>query len=128
MDRSLAVARGSVEIKLWGNDLSRLLGNLRGRPFSWREVAKSVVNSPTATISGTLRKIVGGDFSYLQVEDTKGKIEKLWWMEYFEISEILLTDPNGLLNKPITVKYTEREVFNSMVGDYVKIKIIRRIE
>jgi len=64
----------------------------------------------------------------LKVEDTKGKIEKLWWMEYFQGSKTLLTDPNSRLNKPITVKYTEREVFNSTLGDYVKIKIITGID
>jgi hypothetical protein len=32
-------------------------------------------------ISGTLLKIVEGEFTYLQVEDSKGKIEKLWWMD-----------------------------------------------
>jgi hypothetical protein len=82
----------------------------------------------TGTISGTLLKIVAGDFSYLQVEDSKGKIEKLWWMEYFDGSKVLLTDPSRRLNKPINVKYTEKEVFNSTLGDYVKIKIITGIE
>lgn len=101
---------------------------LAKNPDALKQVANAAVNSPSGTISGTLRKIAGGDFSYLQVEDTRGKIEKLWWMEYFQGSKILLTDPNSRLNKPITVKYTEREVFNSTLGDYVKIKIITGIE
>jgi hypothetical protein len=104
------------------------LTELSKNPDIFKQAANAVVNSPGGTISGTLRKIVGGDFSYLQVEDTKGKIEKLWWMEYFQGSKTLLTDPNPRLNKPITVKYTEREVFNSTLGDYVKIKIITGIE
>ena len=92
------------------------------------QAVNAASNSPAGTISGILRKIVGGDFSYLQVEDTKGKIEKLWWMEYFQGSKTLLTDPDSRLNKPITAKYIEREVFNSTLGDYVKIKIITGIE
>jgi hypothetical protein len=40
------------------------------------QAVNATSNSPAGTISGTLRKVVVGDFSYFQVEDTKGKIEK----------------------------------------------------
>jgi hypothetical protein len=82
----------------------------------------------TGSISGKLLKIVPGDFTYLQVEDTKGKIEKLWWMEYFDGSTKLVTDPQNRLSKAIKVTYVEREMFNSTLSDYVKIKVIRKIE
>ena len=48
------------------------------------DIAQRNKQSPSGTISGTLVNISGGDFSYLQVADDKGKIEKLWWMEYFD--------------------------------------------
>ena len=80
------------------------------------------------TISGTLVKVVEGEFTHLQVEDANGRIEKLWWMEYFNGSNILLADAHGQLNKPIKVNYVEREIFNSTLRDYVKVKVITSIE
>jgi hypothetical protein len=99
-------------------------------PETLRQAAAQQANKtvPTGSITGTLRKVVGGDFSYLQVEDANGKIEKLWWMEYFDGSNTLVSSPATRLNKPVTVKYVEKEVFNSTLGDYVKIKIITGIE
>jgi hypothetical protein len=90
--------------------------------------AQQAKTAPSGSITGTLRKIVGGDFSYLQVEDANGKIEKLWWMEYFDGSNTLVSSPVTRLNKSVTVKYVEKEVFNSTLGDYVKIKIVTGIE
>ena len=79
-------------------------------------------------ISGSLVSIAGGDFSYLQVADDKGKIEKLWWMEYFDGANILAVNPKNRINKPIKVRYVEKEMFNSTLKDYVKIKVITGIE
>jgi hypothetical protein len=82
----------------------------------------------SGSISGKLVKIVDGEFTHLQVEDASGRIEKLWWMEYFNGSNILLADSQGQLNKPIKVNYVEREIFNSTLRDYVKVKVITSIE
>lgn len=80
------------------------------------------------TVSGTLIRIVPGDFSYIQVKDGSGKMEKLWWMEYFEGSERLSNEPAKYLNKKILVSYQEKEVYNSTLKEYVKVKIIAGIE
>lgn len=80
------------------------------------------------SVSGTLLKIVPGDFSYIQVKDAAGKIEKIWWMEYFEGSDKLTTNAQKYLNKPVKVNYTEKEVYNSILKEYVKVKIITGVE
>lgn len=80
------------------------------------------------TISGTLLKIVGGEFTCLQIADAKGKIEKVWWMEYFNGSNRLLVDAKSYLNRPVKISYTEKEIYNSTLNDYVKIKVITGIE
>src|SRR5262245_11716268 len=48
---------------------------LTKNPNTIKELAQT--HSATGRISGKLVKIVGGEFTHLQVEDTKGKIEKL---------------------------------------------------
>jgi hypothetical protein len=83
---------------------------------------------PKGSISGKLVKVVSGDFTHLQIEDLKGKVERVWWLEYFDGSNKLMTDPQGQLNKLIKVNYVEREMFNSTLKDYVKIKVITGIE
>jgi hypothetical protein len=92
------------------------------------ELLKPADQSAKGSISGTLRKVVDGDFTYLQVEDAKGKIEKLWWLEYFDGSNKLLADSQGRMNKPIKVNYVEKEMFNSTLKDYVKMKVITGVE
>jgi len=82
----------------------------------------------SGNVSGKLLKIVGGEFTYLQVEDDKGKIEKLWWMEYFDGSNKFLGDRQKFLNRTVRVDYVEKEMFNSTLNDYVKIKVITGIE
>src|SRR5262249_35481760 len=63
------------------NFVSAMLGNAN----ALSEIVKSNNASkiPTLSLTGKLVGIVTGDFTYLQVEDGKGKVEKLYWMEYF---------------------------------------------
>jgi hypothetical protein len=98
---------------------------LTRNPDTIRDFAES---ESSGNISGKLLKIVGGEFTYLQVEDDKGKIEKLWWMEYFDGSNKFLADPQRRLNKTVRIDYVEKEMFNSTLNDYVKIKVIKGIE
>jgi hypothetical protein len=84
--------------------------------------------SASGNISGKVLKVVGGDFTYLQVEDDKGKIEKLWWMEYFDGANKFLADPQKQVNRAVRVRYVEKEMFNSTLNDYVKVKVITSIE
>jgi len=80
------------------------------------------------TVNGTLLKIVHGDFTYIQVKDASGKIEKLWWMEYFEGSGRLITNAGDMLNKEVKVKYSEKEIYNATLKEYIKIKVIAGLE
>lgn len=81
-----------------------------------------------SNISGTLVKILPGDISHIQVKDESGKVQKIWWMEYFEGSNILISEPAKFLNKSVKVGYVEKEIYNSTLKDYVKMKIITYIE
>jgi len=49
-------------------------------------------------------------------------------MEYFDGSTRLITEPQKYLNKPIRIRYVEKEIFNSTLNDYVKIKVITGME
>jgi len=84
------------------------------------------VTKDIMTLSAILIKVVPGEFTYFQVKDKSGKTEKIWWMDYFEGSDILADTKN--LNKNITVKYQEKEVYNAAIKDYIKIKVAFGLE
>jgi hypothetical protein len=104
------------------------LAALTENPNTVKELLEDDKGAPGGSISGKLLKVVTGDFTHLQIEDGKGKVERLWWLEYFEGSNKLLIDPQGQLNKVIKVNYVEKEMFNSTLKDYVKVKVITSIE
>jgi hypothetical protein len=52
----------------------------------------------------------------------KGRTEKLWWLEYFEGADGLVS--KALLSKNVTVRYIEKEVYSAALKDYIIIKVI----
>jgi len=71
-------------------------------------------------LSGTLLKIIPGEFTYLSIKTEAGQMQKIWWLEYFEGSDKLTPE---LYNKPVTIEYIEKEMYNATLKDYIKIKI-----
>lgn len=97
------------------------------RIFANRKNGQTVESSAgTGTVTGKLQKVVDGEFTHILVKDQRGKIEKLWWFDYFEGAEFLRDKSN--LDKSFRVSYTEREVYSSMLKDYVKIRVITGME
>ncbi len=90
-----------------------------------KEINDKVADKKTTKVSGILLKIVTGDITYFEVKTTAGKTEKVYWLEFFEGSDKLSTE---MLNKKITVSYTEKEVYKSSLKDYSKIKIATSIK
>ena len=77
------------------------------------------------TISGTLLKVIPGDLTALSVRSNSGKTEKIWWLEYFEGADDITS---AKINKPITIQYYEKEVYNFTLKEYIKIKIAAGIK
>ena len=77
------------------------------------------------SISGTLIKIIPGELTSISVRSTGGKTEKIWWMEYFEGADNLT---QAMINKPISIQYYEKEVYNFTLKEYIKIKIAAGIK
>lgn len=109
-------------------DCPAFLKMFAGNPAVIKERAGKNTAAELKTVNGKLLAIVHGDFSYLQVKDATGKIEKLWWMEYFEGSGRLITNAGEMLNKDVKVKYSEKEIYNATLKEYIKIKVIAGLE
>ena len=88
-------------------------------------VTAPVESEKLSTVSGTLIKVVPGDLTYISMKDDRGKIQKIWWFEYFEGAEKLTPAMN---NKPVKLQYYEKEVYNGLLGEYIKIKIAAGVQ
>lgn len=82
-------------------------------------------NTVEQTISGTLQKIVPGDFTYFQVKDPNGRLIKIWWMEQFEGAEQLSQQQ---MNKPVMVTYNVKQTYNSQMQEYISIKVATKLQ
>ena len=80
------------------------------------EPAKKILALPV-----TFEKVVPGDITYFQARTSNGKIEKFYWLEYFDGANLLQEKikPGGKIN----VQYYEKEVYNSRLKEYVTIKV-----
>jgi hypothetical protein len=85
--------------------------------------AKLPIAMNGAVIKGTLVKIVPGELTHLLIKDSKGKMVKVWWMDYFDGSDDMADNPQKMINKKVTVNYTEKEVYSATLKDYIKIKV-----
>ncbi len=85
-------------------------------------------NDNAESISGTLMAINPADITSLSVKDSKGKISKLYWLEYFDNADALKDSSKKYLNKKVVVNYTEKSVYDAAKKDYKTIKVITGIE
>lgn len=83
-------------------------------PVKEEEAAKS--------LKGVLLKIETGDFTNVHIKMPNGKVEKLWWMEYFDGANLLTEKVR--LNKEVNVMYKEQDIYNAFLDQYVKTKIV----
>lgn len=79
-------------------------------------------------VQGKFVALTPGAFSFFTIKLSNGKTEKIWWMEYFQGASQLTESSAKLANRQVTVKYTEREVYQAAQKQYVKIKIATGLE
>lgn len=93
-----------------------------------QEISKEQGGASTKTFAGKLLKLEGAAFPYLVVQNKQGRLEKLYWMEFFEGADQLTTQLQTHLNKPVTITYKELEVYQPLQKDYKTIKVITKAE
>jgi hypothetical protein len=87
-----------------------------------QELVRDRDNDEEKTLTGVLQKVESNEFTSVHIKMPNGKVEKVWWMEYFNGANSLLE--KGRLNKEITIHYKEQDVFNAGLKEYVKTKIL----
>ena len=82
--------------------------------------------APVLQLEGIVTQVSAGDFTSIYIKTASGKVEKIWWMEYFPGDTKLAN--GSLLNKAVKIKYTEKETYNAALKEYIKIKIAAGLE
>lgn len=79
-------------------------------------------------ITGNLVKIEGQPFTCVYLRRPNGKTEKLYWMEFFEGADRLVSGSARYVGKNVAFGYKEMEVYNAATKDYNTIKVITLFE
>lgn len=93
-----------------------------------QEFTKDREEGGSKTVSGRLTKVEGSPFTYLLVQNSQGRTDKFYWMEFFPGAEKLSVSTTGYLNKPLRITYKETEIYQAAEKDYRTIKVITKVE
>ncbi len=77
---------------------------------------------------GTFVGIAGEELAEILVQDPSGRYQKFLWLEYFEGSDALSFNPESFKGRKIRIIYEERRTFSYPKKDYLKNKVILRLE
>ena len=80
------------------------------------------------SIQGTLTAVTPGDITTLTVRDAKGKLQKLYWLGYYDNADQIKSNPRKYLNKRVRISYTEQDAYDAVKKDYKVIKVITAVE
>lgn len=86
-----------------------------------QDLVRDRSNDEERSITGILQKVESNEFTSVHIKLPNGKVEKVWWLEYFNGANVLLE--KGRLNKEITMRYKEQDMYNAALKEYVKTKI-----
>lgn len=80
------------------------------------------------TISGVVTKIEDGNFIVFSLKDDKGKVIKLYWMDFISSDMDLVTDYANLLEKSVEVSYTRHDYFDPKIKEYRQYFVITELK
>ncbi|WP_291720661.1 hypothetical protein [Bernardetia sp.] len=79
-------------------------------------------------LTGTITKVEEEAFVTIVVKDEEGRSHNMLWLEFFENSEELKENYSNLTGKDVSIEYYEKEYYNPKIEDYVKVKVLRRVD
>ncbi len=80
------------------------------------------------SMEGTLTGIEGEEVATLVIKEASGRTHKLLWMDYFEGSDQLISNPKALVGKKVSVEYETAEMYSPQMKDYVERKKVTGIK
>lgn len=91
------------------------------------EIVNERSEGEAKTFAGKLLKVEGTPFTYLQVQNSQGRTDRFYWLEFFPGADKLSASKTAYLNKPLRITYKEMEIFQAATGEYRTIKVITNV-
>ncbi|MFA0964905.1 hypothetical protein AB9P05_24060 [Roseivirga sp. BDSF3-8] len=80
-------------------------------------------------ITGTFSGLESKQFNVLYIEDESGRQHKLLWQEFFEnANQVEGPAAKKLEGSRVKVYYIERDIYEPRLGEYIPMKIMRKLE
>lgn len=92
------------------------------------EITSNQPASGSKTFSGKFIRMEGKPFTYLLVQNSQGRTDKLYWLEFFPGADKLQSSSMTFLNKPLRISYKEMEVYQAAEKEYRIVKVITKID
>jgi hypothetical protein len=96
-------------------------------PTFLKLISKFYYENDTKTTEGTFIKLVTNEFSFIEIKKVNGKTEKLYWLEYFEGSDLLINLSEKYINKKAIIKYIDKAIYKASIKGYINLKIITQL-
>jgi hypothetical protein len=77
--------------------------------------------------TGKLLKVEGSPLSYLLVQNKAGKTDKIYWMEFFEGSDLITAKQGVPVNKAVSINFREIEMYDAVRQEYRNIKVATKL-
>ncbi len=79
-------------------------------------------------LEGIISKVEEGSFVTLIIKDNEGRSHNVLWLEFFENADEVKQNYEKLKGMAVSVKYYEKEYYNPKIEDYVKVKVLKKVD
>ncbi len=87
----------------------------------------TISKEDTEPSKGTMLSLTPGTFSTINIKNKQGKVENLYWFEYFENADYFKNNISKFTNKKINYTYEEKDIYDAAKKNYKTIKVITSI-
>jgi hypothetical protein len=102
--------------------------DMAGDKKSAQAKVRMAENDANTELKGTFITINQGDITTISIKDAKGKIQKLYWLEYFENADEIKDASKKYINKKVIATYTDKDVYDAAKKTYKTIKVLTGVE
>lgn len=92
-----------------------------------KEIVDEREEESVKTFSGKIIRVEGTPFTYLVVQNSQGRTDKFYWMEFFPGADKLGSSPKTYLKKPVQITYREMETYQALAKEYKTVKVITNV-